>query len=298
MATLELMKEDPLPGGSLEDCYKCLKKQDVSVNAQTAAGERGDESPDEEVVDTEDQVEDTEQSVVKFQGIELGNKGDVCKVVESLQDDFSEVIDLTIHGLENRFENLLGKNPDSGAQAAVDAFSIFMHDKWPTDRGKMLLYGCKELDTLVEWFTQPLLNAGCDIDNISAEWRKLKLIVTANFQNKSYNELYKLLLTKEPYRTDLQNILYIVEILLVLPISSANCERAFSAQKRIITPTRTSMLTSTASDLILISTEGPELAEFNPNSAITRWKEDCEGQRRPLYKTKWPENIVYAKGGH
>ena len=298
MATLELMKADPLPGGSLEDCYKCLEQQNVSLNAQTAANDEASVAGDvDDTEDQPDQVEDNENSVVKFQGIELGNKGDVSKAVGSLQNDFSEVIDLTTGALENRFENLLGKNPDSGTQAAVQAFSIFMHDKWPTERGPLLLYGCKELDTIVEWFTQPLLDAGCEIAKLSAEWRKLKLTVTANFQNKSYNELYKLLLTKEPYLTDHRNILYIVEILLVLPISSANCEPAFSAQKRIITPTRTSMSTSTASDLILISTEGPELADFKPNSAIKKWKQNCEGQRRPQYKMKWPENIVYAKGG-
>ena len=115
--------------------------------------------------------------------IELGNTGDVSKAVESLQDDFSEVNNLTTDALENRFENLLGKNPHSGTQAVVKAFSIFMHDMWPTERGPILLYECKELDTIVGWFTQPLLDAGCEITKLSHEWRKLKLTVTANFQN-------------------------------------------------------------------------------------------------------------------
>ena len=79
---------------------------------------------------------------------------------------------------------------------------------------------------------------------------------------------------------DLTNILLLVQILLVLPISSANCERAFSAQKRIKSDVRSSLSTSRLSDLIRISTKGPELELFDPSTATTKWLKS--GKRRLL----------------
>ncbi|CAM4603447.1 unnamed protein product [Leuciscus chuanchicus] len=117
--------------------------------------------------------------------------------------------------------------------------------------------------------TNPLPN----VEEIPGEWRRLKRRVSNDLHGKSYLDLYKTLLQKQPYRDEMQNILHLVQILLVPPISSANCERAFSAQKRIKSDVRSSLTSSRLSDLIFISTEGPELQQYDPSSAVERWQE-------------------------
>ena len=61
--------------------------------------------------------------------------------------------------------------------------------------------------------------------------------------------------------------------MLVIPISSAQCEHGFSAQKRIKSDVRSSLHVSTTEDLIRISMEGPELAAFDPTAVVEKWPE-------------------------
>ena len=90
----------------------------------------------------------------------------------------------------------------------------------------------------------------------------------------------------------LQNLLHLAEIMLVIPISSAQCERGFSAQKRIKSDVRSSLHVSTTEDLIRISMEGPELEQFNPTPPVLKWLNSGQKSRRPLSYRKWPEELI------
>ena len=225
MTSMELMKTDPFPDGMLSTFItKCLDQQ--------TAGAR----------------------LTVFQTMDL--KGDRQTLIEKLKPHMNEVCETIQVHLHKRFDNLLGTNTNVKTNAAISAFSIFHHDKWPSNKAELeLLYGNNEINTLKDWFGDTLTMAGCDLEQLSSEWRDMKKLVSNNFSDKSYLELYKILLTKKPYKDNLRNILHLVELLLVLPISSANCERAFSAQKRIKSDTRSSLSTSRLSYLIVISTE-------------------------------------------
>ena len=80
----------------------------------------------------------------------------------------------------------------------------------------------------------------------------------------------------------LQNLLHLAEIMLVIPISSAQCERGFSAQKRIKSDVRSSLHVSTTEDLIRISMEGPELEKFDPAPPVVKWFNCGQRSRRPI----------------
>ena len=84
------------------------------------------------------------------------------------------------------------------------------------------------------------------------------------------------MLTKEPYKSDYQDVLHLLEILLVLPICSAQCERALSAQNRIKSAQR--------SCLEMETTEDPPVTEFNPSLAVGLWFSNGEKPRRPFFK--------------
>ena len=253
LTSLDSMKTEPMPDGMLEKFInECLEKQTPGVRTTS------------------------------FQTLEL--KGNTDSLMAELRPPMTSVCEACEQHLHLKFDNLLGANKDNGTRAAVSAFSIFNPDKWPDGdmRQLELLYGHKELKVLTDWYKDKLTQAGCQLDQLPEEWRKLKRLACDTFKDKSDAGLYSTRLTKDPYKMDLKNILLPVQILLVLPISSANCERAFSAQKRIKSDVKSSLSTSRLSDLIRISTEGPELELFDPSTATTKWLKS--GKWKPFAK--------------
>lgn len=143
---------------------------------------------------------------------------------------------------------------------------VFNHDTWPECKRELVHFGNHEIDIICDWFGKPLVAAGCNMEVVQTEWRRMKFFVANTFRDKSYSDLWQILLTKDPYKTDFCNVLHLVRIMLTLPISSA-----FSAQKRIKSDIRSSLSVQRLSDLILLSSEGPDLAEFNPEKSIDKW---------------------------
>ena len=84
-----------------------------------------------------------------------------------------------------------------------------------------------------------------------------------------------------PYKDDFKDVLHLVELVLVLPLSAAQCERAVSAQNRIKSSTRATLSVSVLEDLIRLSSEGPPVAEFDPTPAVNRWfeRDRSKGER-------------------
>lgn len=76
--------------------------------------------------------------------------------------------------------------------------------------------------------------------------------------------------------------------MLVLPISSAICERGFSSVNRIKSDARASLHTDTVEDLIRISVEGPKLEDYDAEQDVKVWFSQGKRTRRPNFKS-WPE---------
>ena len=112
----------------------------------------------------------------------------------------------------------------------ISDLTVFNHDAWPTDMEALLDFGREKVERLINWFKVPLVSSGCNTGTIQPQWLSLKIPVHSEFMDKGYNDLWATLMTKEPYRNELKDVLYLVEILLVLPLSAAQCERAISAQ--------------------------------------------------------------------
>ena len=84
-----------------------------------------------------------------------------------------------------------------------------------------------------------------------------------------------------------EDVLHLVELVLVPPISAAQCEQAVSAQNRIKNSTRATLNVSVLADLIRLSSEGPPVSELDPTPAVDRWFErdrsKGERPRRPHF---------------
>ena len=58
---------------------------------------------------------------------------------------------------------------------------------------------------------------------------------------------------------------------LCIPFSTADCEHAFSAMKRVKTPLQNRLKTSTLGCLLRISIEGPDFNDFDFDLAVKKW---------------------------
>ena len=176
-----------------------------------------------------------------FQGIILSGDDSGLSPVEITHTDgvgaqIKRATDLCLSRLKQRFNIMLQTSDINktvlapcGPNQAIKDFLVFNPDAWPSNQCDLLDFGQQPIERLVKWF-QPLLESkGCCIPAIAPQWVSLKILVSTQFKDKSYEDLWAILLTKPPYKEDLRDVLH----LLHLPISAAQCERAISAQNRI-----------------------------------------------------------------
>ncbi|CAC5379271.1 unnamed protein product [Mytilus coruscus] len=79
-----------------------------------------------------------------------------------------------------------------------------------------------------------------------------------------------------------ENLILVLELLLSFPLSSAVCERGFSAMKRVKTDWRSSLKPEMLLMLLFITVEGPEFNQFDTNSVFNHWWSSGR-QKRPGY---------------
>ncbi|XP_078616902.1 zinc finger protein 862-like [Branchiostoma floridae x Branchiostoma japonicum] len=109
-----------------------------------------------------------------------------------------------------------------------------------------------------------------DQDALCHEWLNLREFIAQN-RHLSQEELIKLLLT-EPTMAELYpSMKLLASALMVVPVSTADSERAFSTLKRVKTRLRSSMKMETLNQLLTISIDGPEVDDFDFDAAATAW---------------------------
>lgn len=72
-----------------------------------------------------------------------------------------------------------------------------------------------------------------------------------------------------------------MEVYLILPVSTAVCERGFSAMKRVKTDWRSSLSALQLQRLLFLSIEGPPPEHFDAEAAVQHWWQSSQRRRRP-----------------
>ena len=137
------------------------------------------------------------------------------------------------------------------------------------------------VEYLVSHFREPLEEAGVSLASIQDEIEDA--VDYARTYLRIGTESYQKIWYRLHIATDVEkwrNVLAVSELVFSLPFSNGQVERIFSMMKMIKTDKRTSMHTSTLSDLLEIQVEGPPLASFSPARAVELWWEDCKTTQR------------------
>ena len=164
----------------------------------------------------------------------------------------------------------------------MKAMQIFYLENIPESQEDLSIYGEEDLNTLSKFFLQKLERAGCKVDQLHKEWITLKLHM--HKRRGSENSVFYKNVFTGILKEKLTNILMLAEIILVIPTSSAICERGFSTMARIKTDGRSRLGPEMLDNLMAISVNGPTIADYNCNGALSLWF-NGEKKRRPMYNS-------------
>ena len=152
------------------------------------------------------------------------------------------------------------------------------HALWPS-KDKKDKFGDKEVTYVVKHYEGSFLRAGVAVNSVEFEWTLLK--------NNLYSEPEEVKNLTWPeinrrWKSHYGNILAVVDLLLCLPSSSAECERGFSLIKNIKTDIRNSLKESSLCDFMVIQLESAPIESYDPMEAIHCWNKQSTRGRRPF----------------
>jgi hypothetical protein len=107
---------------------------------------------------------------------------------------------------------------------------------WPGEEVNLISYGDESVTRLVDHFAQLLKQNSCDVscDTMLAEWSALKLLISETYGKAiPYLDVWAAILSSPAGKEQFSNILNVVELLLITPISNTVVERMFSTMARI-----------------------------------------------------------------
>ena len=145
----------------------------------------------------------------------------------------------------------------------LDAFSVFdpfQKDEDNTSRIQVLMQHYTKIDP-------PYIEE----DAVKAEWELFKVLLSTTYASLPQYKVMKLLVANQTLGSLYPNLCKLAQICLILPVSTADCEQAFSTMKRVKTPLRNSLNTKILDALLRIPIEGPDMSDFDFELALNNW---------------------------
>ncbi|XP_071947384.1 zinc finger protein 862-like [Antedon mediterranea] len=140
---------------------------------------------------------------------------------------------------------------------------------WPKDKDQLSSYGIDILDTFIDEFADLLSANQVNTDNLQIEWANFKHFWLENLAHLPRSDLWNTV-TKH-YADIYPNLIHVINVLIVFPVSNAVVERGFSAMGRVKTDHRNRLGEKTLEQLMRINLEGDKLEHFNPTLATDRF---------------------------
>ncbi|XP_006824225.1 zinc finger protein 862-like [Saccoglossus kowalevskii] len=183
-------------------------------------------------------------------------------VSDNMKDSFiTNVYHKYIDGL---IVNLRERFPDVHLLQAFSIFDPSLLEK--DDSGRLD-------DTLQQQHLETLSTHYSDIlssEEMAREWEMMKNLMVDD-QHSSFTCTQMMNKVVKQYKDVFVNLYKLAVIGLIVPMSTADCERGFSALSRVKTTLRNRMCEKTLSNLLFITLEGPPVEDFPYDEAANIW---------------------------
>ena len=172
--------------------------------------------------------------------------------------------------LHAMIENVKERFPDTGMYSN---FEILNPVNLPqtAELGMKHKYGEKEVHKLGMFYgvgDTPLV----DTEVLKVEWYDLRIYMILNYQNKTMKDVLSTLLDSTSVLSTLYpNFCKLAQVCLLLPLNTADCERAFSTMHRVKSRLRSQINNSTLNNCMRISMEGHPLEIFDFDKSVNTW---------------------------
>ena len=195
------------------------------------------------------------ETIVNVVLAELRNKG----------IDISGMIGISTDGA-----NLKDRFADNGVLSLFQIFVLACIVKAEREGAQTLLkFGLKELNDLLDKYEKSLK---LDRDDCVSEYKQYRRLVLGSYSTLNLSACVEAMFRN--YQQIIPNVCKLLEVAVLIPMSSVPCERGFSTQNRILTRFRTRLSTQALNDLMRISEDGPSFKQFDFNRAVTTWKKE------------------------
>ena len=128
----------------------------------------------------------------------------------------------------------------------------------------------KKSSTVLKLYMVQLM-ADIDDEAVDSEWETMKQLLRSNYRRFTIASVVDTVLTDSSIQAMFPQMHKLIAILAILPISTAECERAFSTMNRIKTDLQNRIKTPTLEGLMHISITGPPLQDVDFSEAADIW---------------------------
>ena len=180
--------------------------------------------------------------------------------------------------IEEVVDNIDDRFP-ADSMTVLDALGILNPKRCPANPA---FYGNQELQVLLDHYGKERngrngpVPAVIDEQATRFEWGQLRQLMALNYRHLSLKEMSKLLMTE--HQDLYPNFARLAAIALVIPVTNADCERAFSTQNRQKTKLRNRLSNATIEHLTRIEANGPPQLDDFAATCVHRWQQACRGR--------------------
>jgi hypothetical protein len=107
-------------------------------------------------------------------------------------------------------------------------------------------------------------------------------LCSSRFKPVSFKPTWEAINKKYNMKREYSNLLDLVDLLLTIPVHSAECERGFSRMKNIKTKLRNRLDSGTLTATMRIQLESASIDSFDPMPAVAIWNNSSYRVRRPF----------------
>ncbi|XP_047631880.1 PR domain-containing protein 11 isoform X2 [Phacochoerus africanus] len=213
---------------------------------------------------------------------------------ENFRESFNGIAMKNLRVAEAKFQSIrekicqktqviLAQRFDSRSRIFVKACQVFDLTAWPRNSEELMSYGKEDMVQIfdhleaIPTFSRDVCREGLDPrGSLLMEWRELK----ADYYTKNgFKDLIGHI-CKYKQRFPLLN--KIIQVLKVLPTSTACCEKGRNALQRVRKNHRSRLTLEQLSDLLTIAVNGPPIANFDAKRALDSWFEEKSGNSYAL----------------
>ncbi|KAE8606290.1 hypothetical protein XENTR_v10010663 [Xenopus tropicalis] len=246
--------------------YLLVSQVDEKVEEAIQEISRLTDSPGEYLQEFEENFRES------FNGIALKNLRVAEAKFQSIREKICQKTQVT---LAQRF--------DSRSRMFVKACQVFDLSTWPRTTEELINYGEEDmlqiyelLETIPNFLHDLGREVGDTRGNLLMEWRELKAdYCTKNGFKDLIGHICK-------YKQRFLFLNKIVQILKVLPTSTACCEKGRNALQRLRKNNRSRLTLDQMSDLLAIAVNGAPIANFDAKRALDSWFEEKSGNSYSL----------------